>query len=201
MSRLQTKYDSLNPLVNIICICCDSTGHQVRMCGFWPLTYFSVLGDGAGVNLEDVQASLFIGQFNIYNRVNGVFLMIYSVCQRKPPSSYWSHTHCLTDFTVEPAGPQQGRVQSVGSVRGHDHLDSVKGVKAVHLVQQLTGREQDTTISHSSLNSAANPDAVSWSSKDDVGLRLSTGGPQTFDWVAALWAAPAPIIIGEKLPF
>lgn len=55
--------------------------------------------------------------------------------------------HTLTDFAVEPAGPQQGRVQGVGSVGGHDHLDSVEGVEAVHLVQQLTGRQQDTSIS------------------------------------------------------
>lgn len=35
----------------------------------WPLTYFSVLGDGAGVDLQDVQTSLFVGQFNIYDTV------------------------------------------------------------------------------------------------------------------------------------
>lgn len=41
------------------------------MHGFYPLTYLSVLGDGAGVNLEDVQASLLIGQFNVWNREEG----------------------------------------------------------------------------------------------------------------------------------
>ena len=45
----------------------------------------------------------------------------------------------LTDFTVQSAGSQQGGVQSVGSVGGHDHLDSVQRVEAVHLIQQLTG--------------------------------------------------------------
>lgn len=32
---------------------------------FYSLTYFSMLGDGTGVNLEDVKTSLFIGQFNV----------------------------------------------------------------------------------------------------------------------------------------
>lgn len=50
----------------------------------------------------------------------------------------------LTDFTVQPAGSQQGGVQSVRSVRGHDHLDSVQCVEAVHLVQQLTGHMRGT---------------------------------------------------------
>lgn len=43
------------------------------MHGFYPLTYLSVLGDGAGVNLEDVQASLLIRQFNVWNREEGIF--------------------------------------------------------------------------------------------------------------------------------
>lgn len=99
-----------------------------------------MLGDGAGVNLEDVQTSLFIRQFDIYNTV-GDFQVLVSHIKRNHVTSLIPHT--LTDFAVEPAGPQQGRVQSVGSVGGHDHLDSVEGVKAVHLVQQLTGREQE----------------------------------------------------------
>lgn len=111
-----------------------------------PLTYFSVLGDGTGVNLQDVQASLFIGQFNICNRV----IFNDSFCASKETTTtifFRLVPHRLSDwltyFTVQPAGPQQGRVQSVGSVGGHDHLDSVKGVKAVHLVEQLRGREQE----------------------------------------------------------
>lgn len=43
----------------------------------------------------------------------------------------------LTDFPIQPARPQQGRVQGVRPVGGHDHLDSVQRVEAVHLVQQL----------------------------------------------------------------
>lgn len=49
----------------------------------------------------------------------------------------------LTDFTVQSAGAQQGRVKSVWSVGSHYHLDSVQRVKAVHLVQQLTGHTQN----------------------------------------------------------
>lgn len=43
----------------------------------------------------------------------------------------------LTNFAVQSARPQQGRVESVRSVGGHDHLDSVQCVEAVHLIQQL----------------------------------------------------------------
>lgn len=64
--------------------------------------------------------------------------MINSVCRRKTTTvCFSSDADRLTDFTVEPARPQQGRVQGVGSVGGHDHLDPVEGVEAVHLVQQL----------------------------------------------------------------
>lgn len=68
----------------------------------------------------------------------------------------------LTDFTVEPARPQQGRVQGVGSVGGHDHLDSVEGVEAVHLVQQLTRPKQKKGPSVTpALRQQCGPDAVS----------------------------------------
>lgn len=68
----------------------------------------------------------------------------------------------LTDFTVEPARPQQGRVQGVGSVGGHDHLDSVEGVEAVHLVQQLTRQKQKKGPSVTpALRQRCGPDAVS----------------------------------------
>lgn len=43
----------------------------------------------------------------------------------------------LTDFTIQPARSQQGGVQGVWSVGGHDHLDSVQRIETVHLVQQL----------------------------------------------------------------
>lgn len=33
---------------------------------FCSLTYFTMLGDGTGVDLEDVQTCLFIGQFNVW---------------------------------------------------------------------------------------------------------------------------------------
>lgn len=44
----------------------------------------------------------------------------------------------LTDFSVQPSGPQQGRVQGVRSVGSHDHFNSVQSVKSIHLIQQLT---------------------------------------------------------------
>lgn len=45
----------------------------------------------------------------------------------------------LTDFSIQPSGPQQGRIQGVRSVRSHDHFNSVQSVKSIHLIQQLTG--------------------------------------------------------------
>lgn len=45
----------------------------------------------------------------------------------------------LTDFSVQPSGPQQGRIQGVRSVGSHDHFNSVQSVKSIHLIQQLTG--------------------------------------------------------------
>tara|TARA_B110000971_G_C20015350_1_gene503649 strand:- start:12 stop:542 length:531 start_codon:yes stop_codon:yes gene_type:complete len=41
------------------------------------------------------------------------------------------------NFAVQPPWPKQRRVQCVGPVGGHDHLDVRLLVKAVHLVQQL----------------------------------------------------------------
>lgn len=39
-----------------------------------------------------------------------------------------------TDLAIQSPWSQQGRVQGVWPVGGHDHLDSVQGVKAIHLV-------------------------------------------------------------------
>mmetsp|Transcript_7587 Transcript_7587/g.22193 ORF Transcript_7587/g.22193 Transcript_7587/m.22193 type:complete len:302 (-) Transcript_7587:494-1399(-) len=41
------------------------------------------------------------------------------------------------DFAVEAPGPQEGGVEGVGAVRGHDHLDVHRLVEAVHLVEKL----------------------------------------------------------------
>ena len=62
-----------------------------RAGGSPALTDVAVLGDGPGVDLEDVEARLLVGQRNL-------------------------------DLSVEPAGPQQRRVQRVRTVGGHDHL-------------------------------------------------------------------------------
>jgi hypothetical protein len=42
-----------------------------------------------------------------------------------------------TNFAVEASWTQQGRVQRVGAVGGHDHLDLSEDVKAIHLVEKL----------------------------------------------------------------
>lgn len=39
---------------------------KVLRCQLCSLTYFSMLGDGTGVDLEDVQTSLFIRQFDVW---------------------------------------------------------------------------------------------------------------------------------------
>lgn len=43
----------------------EEAGVERRGTQFCSLTYFSVLGDWTRVDLEDVQTSLFIGQFDI----------------------------------------------------------------------------------------------------------------------------------------
>ena len=52
---------------------------------------------------------------------------------------YPTDTGVPTYFPVKTSWSEQGRVESVGSVGGHDHLDLTERVKAVHLVQQLSG--------------------------------------------------------------
>lgn len=102
---------------------------QEGSCWWWTsLTDLPVLGDGAGVDLQDVQASLLIGQLNICkDHIN----------DQGPDQNQAPGGGALTDLPVQPAGAQQGRVQGVWSVGGHDHLDSVQSIEAVHLVQQL----------------------------------------------------------------
>ena len=43
----------------------------------------------------------------------------------------------LTYFSVEAPRSQEGGVEGVRAVGGHDHLHLAEGVKAIHLVQQL----------------------------------------------------------------
>jgi len=45
------------------------------------------------------------------------------------------------NLSVKATGAQKGRVECIGTVRGHDHLDVDCLVKAVHLVQEF---KQDT---------------------------------------------------------
>lgn len=114
---------------------------KVLRCQLCSLTYFSMLGDGTGVDLEDVQTSLFIRQFDVWRTEVNVRS---GVCARTKPTQRTNRSgEDLTDFTIQSSGPQQGWVQSVRSVGGHDHLDSVQCVEAVHLVQQLTGHTHE----------------------------------------------------------
>ena len=64
---------------------------------------------------------------------------------------YPTDTGVPTYFPVETSWSEQGRVESVGSVGGHDHLDLAERVKAVHLVQQLSG--EGNTWSNITINS------------------------------------------------
>ena len=44
------------------------------------------------------------------------------------------------DLPIEPAGPQQRRIENVGPIRRGDHDDALIGSEAVHLDEQLIQR-------------------------------------------------------------
>mmetsp|Transcript_16567 Transcript_16567/g.32950 ORF Transcript_16567/g.32950 Transcript_16567/m.32950 type:complete len:242 (+) Transcript_16567:190-915(+) len=41
------------------------------------------------------------------------------------------------DFAIDPSGPQKRRIEDVDPISGHDHLDILRGLEPVELVQQL----------------------------------------------------------------
>lgn len=63
-------------------------------------------------------------------------------------------------FAVQAPRPQQRRVEHVGAVGGHDHLDLAQGVKAVQLGKQLHERPLNFTIGRRALAKAATANSV-----------------------------------------
>ena len=79
------------------------------------------------------------------------------------------------DLPVEPAGPQQRRVQDVGPVGGRDQDDAALGVEPVHLDQQLVQRLLALVVTAAHAGAAVPADRVDLVDEDDrrrVGLGL-----------------------------
>ena len=75
------------------------------------------------------------------------------------------------DLPVEPARPEQRRVQGLGSVRGRDHHDACRGIEAVHLRQQLIQRLFPLVVGHDGATPAP-PDRVDLIDEHDRGGTL-----------------------------
>jgi len=89
----------------------------------------AVLGDAAGVNLENLESRRLVWQRDL-------------------------------DLSVESSGPQQRRVERVGSVGCHHHLHLSEVVEPVKLVEQLHQRALDLAIGGRALAEAATADGV-----------------------------------------
>ena len=76
------------------------------------------------------------------------------------------------DLAVEPAGAQQGRVERVGPVRGHNDLGAAEVVEAVELVQQFHQRALDLAVGRGALAEASPADGVDLVHEDDARLVL-----------------------------
>ena len=64
------------------------------------------------------------------------------------------------DLAIQTTRTQQGRIQRVRSIRGHDHLHFAERVEAVHLVEQLHERALNLAIGRRALREAATANRV-----------------------------------------
>ena len=78
------------------------------------------------------------------------------------------------DLPVEPAGPQQRRVQDVGPVGGGDQDDAALGLEAVHLDQQLVQGLLALVVAAAHAGAAVPADGVDLVDEDD-GRRVRLG--------------------------
>ena len=76
------------------------------------------------------------------------------------------------NLAVQPAGPQQRRVERVRSVRGHDDLRLAEVVETVELVEQLHERALDLAVGRGALRKAPAADGVDLVHEDDARLVL-----------------------------
>src|SRR6185503_11856330 len=72
------------------------------------------------------------------------------------------------DLPVEAPGPQQGRVEDVGSVRGRDDDDALVRLEAVHLDEQLVQRLLALIVSAAKARAAMATDSVDLVDENDT---------------------------------
>ena len=76
------------------------------------------------------------------------------------------------DLTVEAPGPQQRRVEHVGTVGGRDDDDAVVRIEAVHLHQQLVQRLLTLVVATAKPRAAVSTHGVDLVDEDDAGCLL-----------------------------
>mmetsp|Transcript_21145 Transcript_21145/g.36300 ORF Transcript_21145/g.36300 Transcript_21145/m.36300 type:complete len:231 (-) Transcript_21145:456-1148(-) len=91
-----------------------------------------LLTDGGDLGVADL-----VGPRNVVFQIDLVREVHLGRCDLEHQSLLPPVWHRELDLPVETAGPEKGRVERVGSVGGHDHLDVHRLVEAVHLVEQL----------------------------------------------------------------
>ena len=71
------------------------------------------------------------------------------------------------DLTIEPAGPEECRVEDVGTVRGRDEDHTGAGVEAVHLDEQLVEGLLSLVVATAEAGPAVTADGVDLVDEDD----------------------------------
>ena len=79
------------------------------------------------------------------------------------------------DVPIEPAGPQQRRVEHVGPVRGRQHDHGARGAEAVHLAEDLVERLLAFVVSAAEAGAALPADGVDFVDEQD--RRANWPGP------------------------
>ena len=74
------------------------------------------------------------------------------------------------NLTVQPSWTEQGRVQNIRPVRGHDHLDLALFFEAVHLVEQFHERTLNLTIGRCTLREPRATDGINLVHENDARL-------------------------------
>ena len=80
----------------------------------------------------------------------------------------------LRDFNlpVQPSVTEEGRIENVGTVRRHDHLDLALFLEAVHLIEQLHEGPLNLTVGTGTLGETTSADGIDLVHKDDAGLMV-----------------------------
>ena len=74
------------------------------------------------------------------------------------------------DLAVEPAGAEEGGVEGVGPVGGHEHLDVAARVEAVELVDELEHGALDLVVAAGAVVEAGAAHRVDLVEEDQAGL-------------------------------